>query len=105
MPAAAIAIKALDRSRVVLVCDRQWLKKDPDAAKRFVPATVKGFQFAADNADEVAALLVSDIPGVFDTNKDLPKASQRILDTGGYVVDANGTFGTHRFERCPSPGT
>jgi ABC-type nitrate/sulfonate/bicarbonate transport system substrate-binding protein len=85
--------------QVVLACDRQWLAKDPDAAKRFVAATVKGFQFAADNADEAAALLVSENPGVFDANKDLPKASQEFLDDGHYLVDANGVFGTQTLER------
>jgi ABC-type nitrate/sulfonate/bicarbonate transport system substrate-binding protein len=80
--------------QVVLACDRQWLVKNPDAAKRFVAATVKGFQFAADNADESAAILVSQNPGVFDANKDLPKASQEFLDAGKYLVDANGVFGT-----------
>jgi ABC-type nitrate/sulfonate/bicarbonate transport system substrate-binding protein len=85
--------------QVVLACDREWLQKDPDAAKRFVAATVKGFQFAADNADESAALLVSENPGVFDANKDLPKASQEFLDNGHYLVDANGVFGTQTLER------
>ena len=84
--------------QVVLACDRQWLAKDPNAAKRFVAATVKGFQFAADNADEAAAILVSENPGVFDANKDLPKASQEFLDNGDYLVDANGVFGTQTLE-------
>jgi ABC-type nitrate/sulfonate/bicarbonate transport system substrate-binding protein len=85
--------------QVVLACDRQWLAKDPDAAKRFVGATVRGFQFAAENADESAAILVSENPGVFDANRDLPKASQEFLDQGGYLVDANGVFGTQTLER------
>jgi len=85
--------------QVVLACDRQWLEKDPDAAKRFVAATVKGFQFAADNADESAAFLVSENPGVFDANKDLPKASQEFLDQGHYLVDPDGVFGTQTLER------
>jgi len=85
--------------QVVLACDRRWLTKDPDAAKRFVTATVKGFQFAADNADEAAAILVSENPGVFDANKDLPRASQEFLDDGRYLVDANGVFGTQTLER------
>jgi ABC-type nitrate/sulfonate/bicarbonate transport system substrate-binding protein len=85
--------------QVVLACDRQWLEKDPDAARRFVTATARGFQFAADNADEAAAILVSENPGVFDANPALPKASQAFLDQGGYLVDANGVFGTQTLER------
>ena len=85
--------------QVVLACDRQWLDKNPDAAKRFVGATAKGFKFAADNADEAAAILVSENPGVFDANKELPRASQEFLDQGGYLVDAGGVFGTQTLER------
>ena len=88
-----------DYYQVVLACDRQWLEKHPDVAKRFVAATVKGFQFAADNADESAAILVSENPGVFDANPALPKASQEFLDAGTYLVDANGRFGTQTLER------
>jgi ABC-type nitrate/sulfonate/bicarbonate transport system substrate-binding protein len=85
--------------QVLLACDRQWLKKDPDAARRFVAATVQGFQFAADHPDDAAALLVSENPGVFDANKDLPRASQEFLAQGKYLVDANGAFGTQTLER------
>jgi ABC-type nitrate/sulfonate/bicarbonate transport system substrate-binding protein len=88
-----------DYYQVVLACDRQWLDKEPDAAKRFVTATARGFQFAADHPDEAAAILVSENPGVFDANKDLPKASQEFLDQGRYLVDANGVFGTQTLER------
>jgi ABC-type nitrate/sulfonate/bicarbonate transport system substrate-binding protein len=85
--------------QVVLACDRQWLERDPDAARRFVIATVKGFQFAADHPDDAAQILIDQNPGVFDANKALPKASQEFLATGGYLVDANGVFGTQTLER------
>ena len=85
--------------QVVIACDRQWLTKDPDAAKRFVAATVKGFQFAADNADEASAILVSENPRVFEANKGLPRVSQEFLDDGNYLVDANGIFGTQTLEQ------
>jgi ABC-type nitrate/sulfonate/bicarbonate transport system substrate-binding protein len=85
--------------QVVLACDRQWLARDQDAARRFVAATVAGFQFSNDHPDEAAALLVSENPGVFDANQDLPKASQQFLATGGYLVDAAGRFGSQTLER------
>ncbi len=85
--------------QVVLACDRQWLEKEPEAARRFVTATVKGFQFAADHPDDAAAILVAENPGVFDANKQLPVASQRFLAEGRYLVDARGTFGTQTLER------
>jgi ABC-type nitrate/sulfonate/bicarbonate transport system substrate-binding protein len=80
--------------QVVLACDRQWLEKEPDAAKRFVGATVRGLQFSNDHPDEAAQMLVDENPGAFDANKDLPKASQEFLASGGYLVDATGKAGT-----------
>lgn len=85
--------------QVVLACDRQWLEKDPEAARRFVTATVRGFQFAAEQPAAAAAILVAENPGVFDANRELPPASQRFLADGGYLVDASGTFGTQTLER------
>jgi ABC-type nitrate/sulfonate/bicarbonate transport system substrate-binding protein len=79
--------------QVVLACDQRWLDKEPELAKRFVAATVRGFQFASNSPDEAAALLVKQNPGVFDANPDLPKASQEFLSSGKYLVDADGTVG------------
>jgi ABC-type nitrate/sulfonate/bicarbonate transport system substrate-binding protein len=88
-----------DFYQVVLACDRQWLEKDPDAARRFVAATAAGFAFAAAKPDDAAALLVSENPGAFDANKDLPRASQEFLVKGGYLLDADGRFGAQTLER------
>ena len=65
--------------QVVLACDREWLERDPDAARRFVDATVKGFEFGVEDPDAAADILVAENPGVFDANPDLPRASQRYL--------------------------
>ena len=85
--------------QVVLACDRQWLEKDPDAARRFVAATVQGFQFAADHPDEAAAELIAENPGVFDANLALPTKSQEYLATNHLLVDDQGRFGTQTLER------
>lgn len=85
--------------QVVLACDRQWLDREPDAARRFVGATMRGFQLAADSPAEGAAILVAENPGVFDTNPALPKASQEFLAAGGYLEDASGKVGTQTLER------
>jgi ABC-type nitrate/sulfonate/bicarbonate transport system substrate-binding protein len=85
--------------QVVLACDRQWLEKEPDAARRFVAATVQGFQFAADHPDDAAADLISENPGVFDANPDLPKRSQEFLAQKRLLVDDAGRFGTQALER------
>jgi ABC-type nitrate/sulfonate/bicarbonate transport system substrate-binding protein len=85
--------------QVVLACDRQWLAKDPDAARRFIGATVAGFQYANDHPAEAADLLVSENPGAFDANKELPKASQEFLAAGKYLVNDAGVFGPQTLER------
>ena len=88
-----------DYYQVVLACDRQWLEREPDAAKRFVGATAQGFQLAAEQPDEGAALLVSENPGTFDANKALPKESQEFLASGGYLLDPSGAFGQQTLDR------
>jgi ABC-type nitrate/sulfonate/bicarbonate transport system substrate-binding protein len=85
--------------QVVLACDRQWLEKEPDAARRFVAATAQGFEFAATDPDAAAAILIAENPGVFDANKKLPQESQHYLVDNGYLLDASGKFGTQTLER------
>ena len=85
--------------QVVLACDRQWLEREPDAARRFVGVTVQGFQFGVENPDDAADILVAENPGVFDANPELPRASQRYLVDKGFLVDERGKFGTQTLER------
>lgn len=85
--------------QVVLACDRSWLAKDPDAARRFIGATFRGYDFAAHDPDAGAQILVDENPGVFDANKALPLASQRFLVEKGYLLDSNGAFGAQTLDR------
>ena len=50
-----------------------------DAQKAFTSAqkSVKGFEFAAANPDEASQILVDQNPGVFDSNKEIGRASCR----------------------------
>jgi ABC-type nitrate/sulfonate/bicarbonate transport system substrate-binding protein len=82
-----------DFYQVVLACDSRWLAAHPDLARAFVGATVRGFEFAADDPDGAAALLVAQNPGVFDGNPALPVASQMFLASGGYLRDESGAVG------------
>jgi ABC-type nitrate/sulfonate/bicarbonate transport system substrate-binding protein len=84
--------------QVVLACDQRWLERDPDAARRFVAATVEGFQFGVKEPQAAADILVAENPGVFDANPELPRASQRFLVEQKYLVDADGRFGTQTLE-------
>jgi ABC-type nitrate/sulfonate/bicarbonate transport system substrate-binding protein len=83
-----------DFYQVVLACDRDWLAKDPEAAKAFIGATVRGFQYAVQDPDGAAQLLMDENPGVFDANRALPTASAQYLSNEGLLVDKNGRVGT-----------
>jgi ABC-type nitrate/sulfonate/bicarbonate transport system substrate-binding protein len=85
--------------QVVLACDLAWVERDPDAVRRFVAATVQGFEFAQDDPDAAADILVAENPGVFDANPGLPRASQRFLVEQGYLVDHDGRFGAQTLEQ------
>ena len=61
-----------DFYQVVLACDADWLSANPEAARSFVGATVRGFELAATSPDEASAILVAQNPGIFDANPDLP---------------------------------
>jgi ABC-type nitrate/sulfonate/bicarbonate transport system substrate-binding protein len=88
-----------DFYQVVLACDADWLARDPEAARAFIGATVKGLEFAAASPDEAAAILIDSNPGVFDANPDLPLASARYLAEQGLLVDAQGKGGTQTLEQ------
>ena len=88
-----------DFYQVVLACDSRWLAAEPELARAFVGATVRGFELAASDPDAAAALLVSRNPGVFDGNPTLPALSQRFLASGGYLIDENGAVGRQTLAR------
>ena len=87
-----------DFYQVVLACDTDWLARDPEAARAFVTATARGFEFAALNPDEAAKILVDENPGVFDSNRDLPQASARFLADQGLLL-AGGRAGTQTLDQ------
>ncbi|HLX35084.1 MAG TPA: ABC transporter substrate-binding protein [Candidatus Limnocylindrales bacterium] len=87
-----------DFYQVVLACSNPWLAAHPDLAKRFVSATVQGFEYAVTNPADAAAILIAQNPGVFDANPKLPVDSANFLASGGYYVDANGNVGTQTLQ-------
>jgi ABC-type nitrate/sulfonate/bicarbonate transport system substrate-binding protein len=88
-----------DFYQVVLACDTEWLEREPEAARAFVEATVRGFEVAASDPDEAARVLVEENPGVFDANTQLPLASARYMAEEGLLVDAEGNVGTQTLEQ------
>jgi ABC-type nitrate/sulfonate/bicarbonate transport system substrate-binding protein len=88
-----------DFYQVVLACSNTWLAAHADLAKRFVGATVQGFQYAATNPDDAAAMLIAQNPGVFDANPKLPVESAEYLAEGAFYVDINDKVGTQTLEQ------
>ena len=88
-----------DFYQVVLACDRRWLESEPELARAFVGATVRGFEVAAADPDGAAATLIAANPGVFDGNPELPAESQRFLAEGGFLRDDRGEIGVQELGR------
>ena len=88
-----------DMYAVVLVCNDSWLANHGDVARRFLAATVKGFELAATDPDTAAALLIKANPGVFEANPKLPLDSARYLAEHKLYLDATGAVGRQTAEQ------
>ena len=82
-----------DEYAVVLVCNNAWLAANGDVARRFLAATVRGFQLAASDPTTAADELIAANPGVFDANPALPRDSAAFLAAQKLYVDAAGDVG------------
>jgi ABC-type nitrate/sulfonate/bicarbonate transport system substrate-binding protein len=81
-----------DSYAVVLVCNDDWLAANGDVARRFLAASVAGFEQAATDPDGAAAKLITANPGVFDANPKLPLDSARYL-AGHQLYGPPGSVG------------
>jgi ABC-type nitrate/sulfonate/bicarbonate transport system substrate-binding protein len=88
-----------DSYQVVLACNTDWLAKNPDLARRFIAATVQGFQFANDNPAAAAGILIAANPGIFDANPALPKDSAQFMTDQKLYVNDVGLVGPQTLER------
>ena len=72
----------------VIIANNDYLAENPDQAKAFMEATAKGYEFAAENPDESAQILIDgDNTGSLKDAEDLVKKSQEFLSTK-YIDDA-----------------
>jgi ABC-type nitrate/sulfonate/bicarbonate transport system substrate-binding protein len=88
-----------DFYQVVLACNNAWLAGNADVARRFVAATVSGFEFAAQQPDAAAALLIAQNPSVFKDNPKLPLESQRFIAQQHLYIDGQGKVGRQTLEQ------
>ncbi|WP_422336100.1 ABC transporter substrate-binding protein [Rhodococcus sp. (in: high G+C Gram-positive bacteria)] len=81
-----------DAYALVIEGNEDWMADHPEQARKFVHALQRGYQFAADNPDEAARMLIDANPGAF-TDESLVRESQQML-SAQYMKDASGTVGT-----------
>jgi len=86
-----------DTYNVLLACNGDWLKENPELAKAFVEATAKGFTDAMNDPKGSAQILIDANPGVF-SNEEMVFASADLL-AKDYYPDENGTFGCQTDDR------
>ena len=82
----------------VIIANDDYLAQNPDAAKAFLAALAKGYQFAIENPREAADILMAAAPEL-QANPDLVYASQEYL-ADQYTADAPqwGLFDADRWE-------
>ena len=69
----------------VIIGNTDWMSSHPDAAKAFLAAAKKGYEYAIDNPDDAADILLKAVPEL--DNGDLVKKSQAYLSKE-YKADA-----------------
>ncbi|WP_406351655.1 ABC transporter substrate-binding protein [Streptomyces sp. NBC_00658] len=75
----------------------QYLKDNPEIAKKFLAAVNKGYEYAADSPDQAADLLIAANKSTL-TNTELVKESEQLLAKEYYRAE-DGTIGTQSAER------
>lgn len=91
-----------DSYSVVVTANRDWLGENPDVSRAFVQALQRGYEFAADQPDEAAQLLIAANPGVF-ADEDLVTQSQQML-AETYMKAPDGTIGTQTAQQWATYG-
>lgn len=72
----------------ILIANNDFLSKNPDAAKAFLAATAKGYQFAIENPEDAANILIaSDETGSLKGSETLVTESQKWISKQ-YIADA-----------------
>lgn len=66
----------LDYYTPVIATSQTYLKENPETAKKFLAAVAKGYEYAIDNPDEAANILVKHAPEV---DPEIAKAGQKYL--------------------------
>lgn len=81
--------KVFDFYTPVIIANEDFLKNDPEIAKAFLAATAKGYEYAIENPEEAASILISgDTTGSLNGSEELVLASQKWINEQ-YIADAD----------------
>lgn len=92
--------KVFDYYTPVIIANNDYLKSNPEDVKAFLSATKKGYEFAAQNPEEAAQILIdSDTTGSLKGSEELITESQKWISTK-YIDDAEswGVFDADRWD-------
>ena len=79
----------MDYYTPVLTANNDFLASDPDAARAFLAATAKGYEYAIDNPEEAAQILINgDTTGSLRGSEELVTASQKWM-CGQYKAEVS----------------
>ncbi len=80
----------LDYYTPVILANNEFLEKNPEVAKKFMEATIKGYEYAATNPKDAAKMLIEgDNTGSLKANEELVYKSQEYISKL-YIDDAKG---------------
>lgn len=83
----------LDYYTPVIIANNEFLENEPETAKAFMRATKKGYQYAIENPDEAAQILINgDTTGSLKGSEELVTKSQKWL-AGESAAEKSGEWG------------
>ncbi len=90
-----------DQHTTLLGGNSTWLDANPDAARAFVQATQRGYEFAHNNPVQAADILIAETAGMLP-NPALVHASMEALVAGGYLQEPGEPVGLIDDEKMES---
>jgi ABC-type nitrate/sulfonate/bicarbonate transport system substrate-binding protein len=93
-----------DEHTALLGSSRAFLDGNPEAARAFIQATLRGYDFAVDHPDEATDLLIAANADVL-TDRRLIRASLQALIGGHYIRSENGITGRIEPNKMEAIGT
>lgn len=81
-----------DQHTIMLAASAQFLEERPQSAKAFLEATLKGYEYAVENPEKAAQILIDAAPELAE-QKELVNASMQLMVRGHYIAREDGTVG------------